>query len=179
MFDVRRLAVGIMLVVLAGLLGAGALARGPVLVVPGRSIGRVALGISASALAQAWGSPRQRPAKQGPDYRWLEYPERSAWVLVYKGRAVRMGVESSGYATAEGFSVGTRSTSITRRWGPGSRRRAVPWTEQPGGRPEDSAEPHVPTERFFLDYTARGISFLVDTTLDRVMALHIYPPRRT
>src|SRR5690606_14001271 len=110
-------------------------------------------------------------------YRWHEYPERSAWLLVYRGRIARVGVEGPAYATAEGFQVGSSGRAITERWGPGTRRRAVPWTEHPGNRPEDEADPSIPTERFFLDYTRYGISFLVDTSLDRVMAVHVYPPR--
>lgn len=174
--DMRPVAPLLLLLLLASSMAiAGAMVR----VTPGRGIGPMVLGAKASAVAQAWGAPRQRPAKQGADYRWHEYPERSAWMLVCRGVVVKVGAESNEYATAEGFTVGTTSRAIAQRWGQGSRRRAIPWNEKPDARPDDKeSEPHIPPERFFLDYPSRGISFLVDTTLDRVMAMHVYPPGR-
>lgn len=166
------------LLILMLALTVGAMAATQQKIVPGRSAGPMVLGAEADRVAEKWGAARERPAKQGPDYRWHEYPERGAWMLTYRGRVVKIGVEGPAYATAEGFQVGSSSRSITAKWGPGSRRRAVPWTEGDIVE-EDKAEPSIPTERFFLDYPSRGISFLVDTTLDRVMAVHVYyPPRR-
>lgn len=156
-----------------------AMAGAVVRVSPGRGIGPMVLGAKAATVAQAWGAPRQRPAKQGEDYRWHEFPERSAWMLVYRGIVVKAGVESTEYATVEGFTVGTPTRLILAKWGQGSRRRATPWNENADERQDDKDyEPHVPPERFFLDYPAKGVSFLIDTTLDRVMALHVYYPGR-
>lgn len=159
-------------------LAAGARAEVPLSIIPGVAIGPVALGAPGSRTAAVWGPARQRKARQGAHYRWYEYPEHSAWMLVRKGIVVRAGVESAGYATREGFQVGTRAENIVARWGYTRPRRAIPWTEHPGLREEDQFEPSVPPERYFLDYGARGISFLVDATSGQVVSIQIYPPRR-
>ncbi|HXE71874.1 MAG TPA: hypothetical protein VNO81_04355 [Candidatus Nitrosotenuis sp.] len=173
----RSLALALVLAILAALAG-GAPAEAPLPIVPGVAIGPMVLGAPGSRTATAWGPARLRKARQGAHYRWHEYPERSAWMLVRDGIVVRAGVESSGYATREGFQVGTRVESIVTRWGRTKPRRAIPWTEHPGLREEDQFEPSVPPERYFLDYSSRGISFLVDATLGQVVSIQIYPPRR-
>lgn len=146
-------------------------------IVPGHRAGPMGVGFPASDLAEVWGAGRQRPAKQGDRYRWWEYPEQSAWMLVERGLVIRVGVESADYVTQEGFQVGSRARDIVARWGPGQRRRAVPWNEQPDERELDVMfDPHRPPERFFLDYVDRGITFLVDTALDRVMSIQLFPP---
>ncbi|MBI3929307.1 MAG: hypothetical protein HY319_27420 [Armatimonadetes bacterium] len=145
---------------------------------PGRRIGPMALRSPASAVTTRWGAARQRPAKQGNDYRWWEYPEREAWMLVYRGRVIRAGVEGGEYITPEGFGVGTKARHIVQDYGGGSKRRAVPWHEKKDQERRDDLEfePHRPPERYFLDYPNRGVSFLVDTALDRVLAIHIFVP---
>ncbi len=148
----------------------------PLLIIPGVRIGPMVLNAPASRVTKEWGAPRQRPARQGNEYRWWEYPEYSAWMLVYKGRIVKIGVESRGYVTPEGFGVGSKARYITLDYGPGKRRRAIPWNERKDARSVDVRfEPHKPPERYFIDYPQRGISFLVDTALDIVVAVHVYP----
>ena len=147
------------------------------LLLPGARMGPAALGAPASTVTTFWGAARQRPARQGPDFRWWEYPEHRLWMLVENGRIVRVGVEDDSLASPEGFKVGCKASSVTEAWGEGTLRRAVPWNEHEDSREVDKAyEPHVPPERYFLDYRERGVSFLVDTALDQVMAIHIYPP---
>lgn len=147
------------------------------LLLPGARMGPAALGAPASTVTTFWGAARQRPARQGADFRWWEYPEHRLWMLVESGRIVRVGVEDDSLVTPEGFKVGSKASGVVEAWGEGSVRRAVPWNERDDVREVDKAyEPHVPPERYFLDYRQRGISFLVDTALDQIMAIHIYPP---
>lgn len=144
---------------------------------PGNRIGPMVLETTASQVTDHWGAGRQRPAKQGNDYRWWEYPERRAWMLVWRGRVVRAGIEGGSYVTPEGFGVGSRGRSIVLDYGPGKKRRAIPWQEKDDERAVDiDYDPHRAPERYFLDYQDRGVSFLIDTAIDTVLAVHIYRP---
>ncbi len=145
------------------------------LILAGGRAGPVLLQAAASTVTEYWGAARQTRARQGKTFRWWEYPERGVWLLVEQGRVVRIGIESEAFLTPEGFGVGKRASPVEVAYGPGERRRATPWTEQEYARPVDvQFEPHQPPERFFLDYRERGICFLVDTAMDRIMAIHLF-----
>ncbi len=145
------------LVVLLAAGAARAAPRGRTLIVPGRAVGPVVLGMTPQQVVRELGPP-VGPARAHAGAK-LSWPGRGITVrLDREGRVDAVFVESPEYRTAGGVGVGSRREEVVAAFGPASHAQ------------EDGTT-------LILAYPALGISFAIrKDRQDRVELVMVYRP---
>lgn len=140
-------------------------------IVPGQRVGPCVLGGDPDVLVPEWGPPRKRvveskePPRTMPDV-YYEYPERGLWLLVRDYRIARIGIEGENWKTPGGLRVGVPVKLVYPVFGKGKVRNV------------EESDPKLKGYRYYLEYPSHGLTLLVQTKTQIVMAIHVYPAKR-
>jgi len=117
------------------------------LVVPGRSVGPVALGMSMDNVKAAWGSPTQVDQDANSQwYTWRESPPRSVAVEMQSNIVVMISIaHDPRYRTRDGLGDGDSADRVQKLLGRPSHVRPLPGF-------------------FMLEYKSLGVAFVIDRT---------------